>query len=489
MAAACALEEAIHLASQALDAAAFGRLLFADVEHRQPLFVERQDLPGALPDAHLSFAGRTDAVIQRHRPAGDGLELIEARLADAPGFGAGFRLDAPPFFDQGVQPPGAEIGRVVLLVALHRGGDPAVEPFQDFHRLVLAVAAQADDHRHVNLSFQESLDEPPRRVELLLAGYAGAGAEIAVNRPGGHDDFGRAVDLAGRGIAAGVHKGRQFVALAQHGVHAHHRAAAARAVKADVAFALLKAFGHLDKVKGSAIVVGFDGVGDFLQFGRRAVVFTGDLDAQVGMAKDAVIVHGDAAIGGHDRAVGELHQGVDLGGAGVVLPGQAVEAGQHAAQFQLQFAADAGLAHQVPRLKIEQARAHVHVQPRHLVRVGGGDLFDAGPADAGKEDHRLLGRVVNDDAGIEFAGDLDPLLDQHLLYGEILDLHAQHVAGGLFGLGGVAGLFDAAQPGPACDPGLGLDHHLAAQLLGDAPRLLRRPRHAALGDGDFEFFQ
>ena len=102
---------------------------------------------------------------------------------------------------------------------------------------------------------------------------------------------------------------------------------------------------------------------------------------------------------------------------------------------------------------------------------------------------RLLGRVVDDDPGVELAGDLDPLLDQHLLDGKVLDLHAQHVAGRLLGLGGVAGLLDAAQPGPARDPGLGLDHHLAADLLGDLARLLRRARHAALGDGNLELLE
>ncbi len=117
------------------------------------------------------------------------------------------------------------------------------------------------------------------------------------------------------------------------------------------------------------------------------------------------------------------------------------------------------------------------------------DLFDAGAAHAGKDDHRLLSRVVDDHPGVELAGDLDPLLDQHLLDGKVLDLQAEHVLGRLFGLGGVAGLLDAAEAGPAGDPGLGLDHRLTADLLGDAPRLLRCARHAALGDGDLELLQ
>ena len=88
-------------------------------------------------------------------------------------------------------------------------------------------------------------------MELFLAGHARTGAKIAVNWPDGEDDLGRAVNLAGRWVAAGVYKGGQLVSLAQHGIHAHHRAASARAVKADVTFAFLKVAGHLDKVKGA----------------------------------------------------------------------------------------------------------------------------------------------------------------------------------------------------------------------------------------------
>ncbi len=61
--------------------------------------------------------------------------------------------------------------------------------------------------------------------------------------------------------------------------------------------------------------------------------------------------------------------------------------------------------------------------------------------------------------------------------------------GGLFGLGRVAGLFDAAQPGPARDPGLGLDHHLAADFLGDLAGLLRGAGYAALGNRDLELLE
>ena len=207
------------------------------------------------------------------------------------------------------------------------------------------------------------------------------------------------------------------------------------------------------------------------------------------MAEDAIVVDGDAAIRRHQLAVGQLHQRVDLGSAGVILLCQPEEADQHVGQVDLQLAADAGPAHQVTRLEDQQAGADVHMHAGHLVGVGRRDLFDAGAADAGEEDHRLLGGIVDDHAGVELAGDFQALLDQHLLDGKALDLQAEHVLRGLFGLGRVAGLLDAAQAGPARHPGLRLDHRLTADLLGDGARLLGCARHPALGDGDFVLLQ
>jgi hypothetical protein len=201
------------------------------------------------------------------------------------------------------------------------------------------------------------------------------------------------------------------------------------------------------------------------------------------VAKDGIIVHGDPAVSGHQLAIRQLHQRVDLGSAGLVLLSQGKETDQDVRQVHLQLTADAGPADQVAGLELEQSGAHVDMHAGHLVRVGGRDLFDAGAAHAGKEDQRLLSGVVNDHPGIELAGDLQPLLDQDLFHGKVLDAHPQHRSGRLFSLVWVARLFDPSQAGPAGDPGLGLDHHLPTDLFGDAARLLRVRATPPLGTG------
>ncbi len=147
---------------------------------------------------------------------------------------------------------------------------------------------------------------------MLLAGDARAGAEIAVYGADGEDDFRRAIDLARGRVAAGVHEGGYLEALAQQRVHAHHRAAAARAMKADVPLAALKAFGHLDEIKRAAIILRFHRIGDFLQPRRGTVVLAGDFDAELRVPEDGVIVHGDAAIRRDQFPLCGQHQGVDL---------------------------------------------------------------------------------------------------------------------------------------------------------------------------------
>jgi hypothetical protein len=121
--------------------------------------------------------------------------------------------------------------------------------------------------------------------------------------------------------------------------------------------------------------------------------------------------------------------------------------------------------------------------------VGGGDLLDPAAADAGEHHQRSLGPVVDDDAGVELADNVQLLFDQHLLDAKALDLDTEHGPGGLGRLVGGRGLFDAAQRGPPGHPGLGLDDHRPADLFGDGARLFRRRGHASLGNRDLGLLQ
>jgi hypothetical protein len=63
--------------------------------------------------------------------------------------------------------------------------------------------------------------------------------------------------------------------------------------------------------------------------------------------------------------------------------------------------------------------------------------------------------------------------------GVALDVHAQDVGGPRPRLVHPVGELHATGLAPAADLDLGLDHHLAAEPLGDRPRLLRGGRDAA----------
>ena len=92
--------------------------------------------------------------------------------------------------------------------------------------------------------------------------------------------------------------------------------------------------------------------------------------------------------------------------------------------------------------------------------------------------------VIHDHADVEFAGDVESLLHQHLLNRKVFDGHAQYGPCGGLGLVWIDGLFDSTHSGAACHPRLGFHHHWPADLLGDGTRFLRRRCHPTARDGD-----
>ena len=143
MAPACAVEEALYFAGQALDAAAFFGFFTGDVEDGEAVLVQREDLAGTFGDTDFALAGGADGVVEGDGAAGDGLKAV-GRLWLGSGRG---RWDVVPFagFYEGVELGGAKVGRVVFFVAFDGGRDAVIELFQDVDGFVFGVATQADD--------------------------------------------------------------------------------------------------------------------------------------------------------------------------------------------------------------------------------------------------------------------------------------------------------------------------------------------------------
>ena len=320
------------------------------------------------------------------------------------------------------------------------------------------------------MRFEEGFEQPARGVELLLAGDAGAGTEVPVNRANGEDDFRGAIDLARGRIAAGIHKRRYLEALTQQRIHAHHRAAAARAVEAHVALAAPKVFRHLDEIEGAAIILRLDRISDLFQSSGRTVVLTGDFDAQFRVAEDGVIIHSDAAIRRDELALRRERQRIDLRRARLAAACCLIEPHEQVAQVALQLPLNAGAADEITRLVIQQAPLNIHVDAGDFIGMRGGNLLDARAADAGEEHEGRLRAVIHDDARVKLTGDVNLLLDEHLGHGEILDPAPQERLRCERGFFGRSGLADGPDARAARNPHLRFDHHRTSDLGGDGVR-------------------
>ena len=115
--------------------------------------------------------------------------------------------------------------------------------------------------------------------------------------------------------------------------------------------------------------------------------------------------------------------------------------------------------------------------------VVGGHLFDVDAALAGSHHHHAAPRSVEDHAQVDLLADVRGRVDQHLLDGQALDVHAEDASGDLFRLGRRLGQLDAAGLAAAADQHLRLDDDRAADALGDCPRLGRGRCHVARGTG------
>ncbi len=103
-----------------------------------------------------------------------------------------------------------------------------------------------------------------------------------------------------------------------------------------------------------------------------------------------------------------------------------------------------------------------------FVGMGDGDFLDAGAADAGEDHQWRLRAVIHDDAGVELAGDVELLFDEHFRHGEVLDPLTEQRFGDEGGFVRGRRFADSAEARTSGHPHLRLDHHRAPDLGGDS---------------------
>jgi hypothetical protein len=116
----------------------------------------------------------------------------------------------------------------------------------------------------------------------------------------------------------------------------------------------------------------------------------------------------------------------------------------------------------------------------------GGDLLDFDAALLGEDVERAFLATVEGQREVVLPRDVGGRLDPQLADDVAVDVHPEDGAGVLFGLVGAVGKLDPTRLAPSSRQHLGLDDHLAAQLLGSRSSLLRRGGETPLRDRDPE---
>jgi len=196
-----------------------------------------------------------------------------------------------------------------------------------------------------------------------------------------------------------------------------------------------------------------------------------------------------ASASGHQLALAGDDERVDLGQRGVVGLKAVVEVGNNVVEVAPQLARQAHALGQIGRLVAAHAEGRIDVNGMDLIRRLVGHFLDVHAARGRGHDHRPPPAAVNERRQVKLLSDATGghLVDQHLVDRQPLDLHPQDVGGALLGLVGRGRQLDATRLAPAAGQHLGLDDHLAAQVLGNSARLFRCVGHFAARDGDAVF--
>ena len=126
------------------------------------------------------------------------------------------------------------------------------------------------------------------------------------------------------------------------------------------------------------------------------------------------------------------------------------------------------------------------MQPRERVGLRRGDLLDLDAALGREHEERRLLRAVERDGEVVLLRDVGRALDPELAHDVPADVEPEDRARLLLRVRRVVGELDAAGLAAPAGEHLGLDDDRAAELHRRGPRLLRRGREPAVGDGDAE---
>jgi len=202
------------------------------------------------------------------------------------------------------------------------------------------------------------------------------------------------------------------------------------------------------------------------------------------VAEQRAVVQHDLAVQRLERAVAEDGERIDLRQAGIDAHVAVVQAladlGELAEQFPREADADADVA----RLVLAHAQAGVNGHRNNLFGGRRGHLLDVHSARAGGHHSHAASRAVQHHAQVQFRLDISSRIDQDLLHGQPLDVHAEDAPRDLLGLIGRLCQLDAAGLAAAAHQHLRLDDDRPAEALGDIACFLGRLSHLALGHGN-----
>ena len=290
----------------------------------------------------------------------------------------------------------------------------------------------------------------------------------------GHQDAEGVGDLFLVGAAADIEEVGGAAAGVLDDVHGGHGEAGAVDHAADIAV-------ELDVIE--AEFRGFDLEGIFLM----DIPEGGD----IGVAVEGVVVKIEFGVEGDDALIFGDDEGVDFGERGVGFDRCAGERLEEPGGGRGGGAGESDAEGEVAGLEGEQAAAGIERLFQDEFGGFGGDLLDVHAAGGGgHEDGEGVG-AVEDDAGVEFFGDGEGLLDEdaadEAAFGAGLvgdEGHAEDAGGDGFGLGGGGGELDAAALAAAAGVDLGLDDDGGTDFFGDGAGLSSGGGDAAARDGD-----
>jgi hypothetical protein len=208
-----------------------------------------------------------------------------------------------------------------------------------------------------------------------------------------------------------------------------------------------------------------------------------DLLQQLRVHVPGLGLHVHVAVEHDEASVLELRERVDLGQREVVAQEHLDQGEDDGGQPVEVAAGHAGGPHGLLGDARSGRQQRGHVGLRHVLRVLLGHLLDVDPAHVAEDDHRQLAAPVPGDAGVVLLRDRTLGLHEHALGALPAHLDGHDLVEERRGLVRRVGELHRARLHAATGQHLALQHHRAADLGGDAPRVAGRARQAAAAQG------